>query len=535
MNTEFKDKDPIETVEFIKNIFKKKNIKITETALEERPGGIYSVHLAMPSIGLTTNGKGMSKDLCYASAYGEMIERYSDYLEYCGDLKSLESQMKKFNELSKYAIDNFSDIKKDIYGEFYLKFRKKENFNLNDFCSYLVGYYVNNRVNLNLTEFFDVRNNKNVKLPYMVLKSLTGTNGLSSGNSKEEALIEGISELLERYCENQIRYGFMTPPEIPDSYIEEKAPECLKIIKLLDEEYDIKSKVVDLSLGKGLPVVGIIYIYKDSPYYYFQTGAHPVFRIALERCLTEFYQCDITNKRVKVSYDVEKNLRTHKNFRSMENKVTPMSLKIFDLKKSYTFKDWDISEGFNNVKGLQHLFDIVLKIADTIYIGDISHTEQPAFYTYIPGISPVVGYYPCFDNLVSDLFLAKIPICCDTCSDLTQLDKDFILKHRDDLIASTVLDPAYVLASLFVEREDYLNAIKELGKVEKNDEDNSFLQATILDLELRALDKPEEERNIIISEFFTNSDDIIENELDAIWRKSNTFQSLVTVFHNEEN
>ncbi len=46
----------------------------------------------------------------------------------------------------------------------------------------------------------------------------------------------------------------------------------------------------DCSLGLGFPVIGTVVIFKDKNKYAFKFGSDPDMAIALERCLTEFFQ-----------------------------------------------------------------------------------------------------------------------------------------------------------------------------------------------------------------------------------------------------
>ena len=46
-----------------------------------------------------------------------------------------------------------------------------------------------------------------------------GSNGMSAGNTKEEALVEGISELIERYVQQEVILKNLRLPDFPTSYI----------------------------------------------------------------------------------------------------------------------------------------------------------------------------------------------------------------------------------------------------------------------------------------------------------------------------
>ena len=48
---------------------------------------------------------------------------------------TMTEQYNILKEVTEYTIDNFPDIKKDIYGEFYDRLSKKEPFSLQDFLA----------------------------------------------------------------------------------------------------------------------------------------------------------------------------------------------------------------------------------------------------------------------------------------------------------------------------------------------------------------------------------------------------------------
>ena len=73
-----KDKNPKETVKYIKQILKKINILTEETPIIVNPAGTYSLRLVAKGTQIGTNGKGTSRDLAKASAYAEFLERFQN-------------------------------------------------------------------------------------------------------------------------------------------------------------------------------------------------------------------------------------------------------------------------------------------------------------------------------------------------------------------------------------------------------------------------------------------------------------------------
>lgn len=81
----------------------------------------------------------------------------------------------------------------------------------------------------------------------------------------------------------------IVPPTIPRTYLA-KFSQIAGMISAIEAKGNFEVIVRDCSLGKGFPVVAVIYINKDNQSYFVKFGAHPVLEIAAERILTELLQ-----------------------------------------------------------------------------------------------------------------------------------------------------------------------------------------------------------------------------------------------------
>lgn len=77
----FKDSKPIETIQKVRSIFATHGI-IAQESWNYVGSDVFSVHLAVFNSTLTANGKGSTKELALASAYGELAERLSFLLPF---------------------------------------------------------------------------------------------------------------------------------------------------------------------------------------------------------------------------------------------------------------------------------------------------------------------------------------------------------------------------------------------------------------------------------------------------------------------
>ena len=79
--TKYKDNNPKQTIEQIKNILKSNNIFTKETEWFNQCNDYYSLRLEVcnpetyESLEIGVNGKGTNEDFARASAYAELLER----------------------------------------------------------------------------------------------------------------------------------------------------------------------------------------------------------------------------------------------------------------------------------------------------------------------------------------------------------------------------------------------------------------------------------------------------------------------------
>jgi YcaO-like protein with predicted kinase domain len=135
-----------------------------------------------------------------------------------------------------------------------------------------------------------------VRLPWPLIERVSGTNGLASGNTLEEATIQGICEVLERFAAvsaiiEQPELPTIDPDSLPDD------PAVAAFLRYCADR-GIDWQIKDFSLGLGLPCIGLMMTdprMKDAgnplktayAYQRFRVAASPRPREALIRCLTE--------------------------------------------------------------------------------------------------------------------------------------------------------------------------------------------------------------------------------------------------------
>jgi ribosomal protein S12 methylthiotransferase accessory factor len=115
-----------------------------------------------------------------------------------------------------------------------------------------------------------------------------GSTGLAAGNTIEEALTQGLSEICEHYVHYQMYYEERTFSYLDLDMIQ--LPQYISnfFISLKEKKYTYY--VYDFSYLYQIPVLGLLIVDPIKHVSYMNMAAAPNFIIALERCCTEIYQ-----------------------------------------------------------------------------------------------------------------------------------------------------------------------------------------------------------------------------------------------------
>jgi len=388
-----KDDTPENTVLKIKNILKKLNIKVKETIhynkyIQEKneltPIVIVRLDSIQPQIG-GTNGKGTCIENAKASAYAEFMERLQNFILFGGNWLNAMSNDRQNPD------DVFIDYKE---GKINKNFKQIINSNL--------IYKSKSIKNYTFLPFYSIKETNVCHLPYDIISFLQGSNGMSAGNTIEEAIVQGLSEICERYVLKEIYKNNIILDSIPkEEYINyDKINEMLNFYEVNGFKVFIK----DASLGGKLPVICTIFE-KDGiicPTF----GAHPSLPIAIERTLTEFAQG------INPSYDYKSVIQSiplpyyskekfnetpieiiayETPFRRLYFEENDVINSLFYSKKptyKYSKKAWiKQTDKLTNKKLLKFILSKINLIEDDIYIRDVSFLGFPSVYIYIPYLS----------------------------------------------------------------------------------------------------------------------------------------------------
>ncbi len=389
-NMRGKDASPERTVERIKYILQENGFESTYEQQPPQLGTCYCSRVTVNDFG--SNGKGFSSDFCQASGYAELMERMQNKVLSIGSRRDSD-YYRKMNRW--FPTDNLlgqvhpciQDIKDKLEESArqmgYLDPVKTVQDVITSWS--IEGTYV-------MRSFFSVKEKREVFLPVTFLQTFTGTNGMAAGNTLEEALVQGLSEILERYATMQILYGGLTPPEIPRAYIKDNYPEIYQLILKVEENPNYKVTILDASLGLGIPCVASVIHNMQTLTVGVKFGAYPDMEIAMERCFSESMQGwvleEFTKTGVITFAPANRSSWTNVlNIMKVSKGIYPATL--FGNESSWQFKPWKSCANMDNKQLLQDMIAIVEGFGKDIYIQDVSFMGFPSVYIYVPGMSEI--------------------------------------------------------------------------------------------------------------------------------------------------
>lgn len=381
-----KDKDPKETIIFFKACLKKVGIKLKEVNNKSFGSTCYSVTVGDPMFPLArADGKGISKDLALASAYGEFLERLQNgilYPESFYDSLKIKKNSLTYVSLGDIIINHpniFNSLSQD-------KFENTEKI-----------WNVNSRKKIRSEKFFNINTGNIHFLPIQLIKLTCGSNGMCAGNTPEEAVLQGMCEIIERHCAKKALIGdpysidYINHEDIDDDQILNTIKEFSK------RNYNVI--VLDLSDGGKYPVVGALITDKEFSKYKVSFGCAPILTTAISRCLTEISQgyndIDFNDSMITLNMhavplspkEIQGNI-----YSMIMNGTGYFSFLLLSGQQSILYKKAFVKKekmiSFSNKEYIEILSNqLQMSNHAEIYIKDSSYLGACSYYVYIPGLS----------------------------------------------------------------------------------------------------------------------------------------------------
>ena len=394
LDTNFKDDTPLHTVERIKGILKTCGIETVEKWNDSGVPSCYSLRVSVFGTAFAVNGKGVTKELALASGYGELMERLQ-----LGKIFHAEQQ--KNGDLYDHnaggaflSSAKLLERNRKWYSSYCEKVRLQTGAILTE--EELLAQFCDENGNTHATPFYCVNTGTTEHLPTSLLNVVYTTNGCAAGNTMEEALVQAMSEIVERHYSAKVLVEGLQVPNFPEDVLH-ACPIAYQIITFLRENgFDVTVK--DCSLGTKFPVVCVCLIDKKTGKYHTHFGAYPHFEIALQRTLTESFQGRNIQKVAK--FDKFIHAKKEKfdigNLLNQLVRGTSERTPEFFISTSASYQKTCGFSGKNNQELLKECIDFFVEQGYDILIRDYSCLGFPTYQVIIPGYSEAFTYR--FDN-----------------------------------------------------------------------------------------------------------------------------------------
>jgi len=358
---------PVETVRRFREKLKRINLDILKETVRIDNGRldipVYFSICGEDAVKIIGNkkqmGKGGTPEQSEASAVMELAERFSFFsfsknpANFITDeYRNIKSKALPFDTIRKSVHDTSEDITvaEAIFSELPLKW----------------------------TWAYNLTRKEEVMIPFDWFYAINEFNGPSAGNCVEEALLQGICEIIERHVSSLISRNRMNTPAISRSSITD--PLVLELISKYNKA-GVQLTITDFSLDTGIPSVGVL-AYDPSTFpekseIVWTAGTTPDPLKALSRALTETAQLggDFNTGSNYVASGLPK-------FKNLEEAAYVLKTEtVIDIKQMPNLSD-------DNMRiEIENCIATLNKKGMEIILINTTHPELgiPAFYTIIPG------------------------------------------------------------------------------------------------------------------------------------------------------
>ncbi|WP_084999815.1 30S ribosomal protein S12 methylthiotransferase accessory factor YcaO, partial [Cronobacter sakazakii] len=361
---------------------------------------VWSVHIRDKECALCfTNGKGATKKAALASALGEYFERLSTNYFFAdfwlGDTIANGPFVHYPNE-KWFPIPQSDELPEGILDARLRAFYDPENELT---ASMLVDLQSGNEERgICALPFTRQSDEQTVYIPMNIVGNLYVSNGMSAGNTRNEARVQGLSEVFERHIKNRIIAESISLPEIPQEVLA-RYPGVVEAINTLEAE-GFPIFAYDGSLGGKYPVICVVLFNPANGTCFASFGAHPDFGVALERTVTELLQgrglkdLDVFTPPTFDDEEVAEHANLETHFIDSSGLI---SWDMFKQDADYPFVDWSFAG--TTEEEFATLMAIFKAEDKEVYIADYEHLGVYACRIIVPGMSDI---YPAEDLLLAN-------------------------------------------------------------------------------------------------------------------------------------
>lgn len=428
---------PGNTVRRIKQGFERLGLQVGYSPFQVS-NNLYWGRIWINSIKLICEGKGVTRELCEASAFAELTERFSAGMFY----PVFEEQV-RFNVAALYGeettrflnfewmkgyvnahqdeLENPLCIEDLLINETHLSQADMEDIK----GSHMSRHWVDG---------FSVLKQKNVKVPVNFVNYIHGSNGMAAGNTLEEAIIQATCEIFERYAQIRIIRPEKEVPTIDVNSVENSfVHETIRFYK----KQNINVLIKDLSFDEMLPVIGVLYINNNLrsdllEHKLLIPGASFNLEEGLTRCFTEGVQGRSTLKRPRPVFDKPVVHRSNVDdyYMLMRCGVAMKDISFLEKGETRSYKDRKCNDLYDEINEIKQ---ICRRLDTDFIILDYTHPviNFPVVRIVIPGMSDFLPFLR-KDVLVSE---KTKPSSAQSGGEFIEVMKSFFADKNSDLFA----------------------------------------------------------------------------------------------------
>ena len=391
---------PLEqTIATLSGLLAELGMKIEIASWRNIVPNVWSLHLRDAHSQMCfTNGKGATKESALASALGEFLERlncnffYND--QYWGP-EMANADFVHYPEERWFQPGPNGELPEGILDEHCRAIYDPEGE--------LLGTHLYDTNSGNIERgicslpFARQSDGEQVYFPSNLIENLYLSNGMSAGNTLQEAQVQCLSEIFERAVKKEIIENEIALPDVPESVLA-KYPGIVEGIKALEEQ-GFPVLVKDASLGGQFPVMCVTLMNPKTGGVFASFGAHPSFHVALERSLTELLQgrsFEGLNDLPAPTFNSMAVTEPNNYVEHFIDSSGVVSWRFFSARSDYDFVEWDFSG--SNEEEAATLFQMLADMGKECYVAGFDYLGAPVCRILVPGYSEV---YP-VEDLVWD-------------------------------------------------------------------------------------------------------------------------------------
>jgi ribosomal protein S12 methylthiotransferase accessory factor len=303
-------------------------------------------------------GKGATPKQSEASAIMELAERFS-FFSFAKDADN-------------FFVERYDNLNGDAIPFHYI------TQSVHDASGDEIVRKIFSKIPMRWTRGYNLTLDKEVLVPFDWFYAINQFNGPSAGNCVEEAIIQGICEVVERHVSSLVSRRRIETPGIDPSSVSDPL-----VGQLMDRflKAGIELFINDLSLDTGIPSVGVVAYdpttFPERSEIVWTAGTTPNPQKALSRALTEVAQ--LAGDFNTASNYVASGLPKLKDLSEGDFIINPAkTIPIGELP--------DLSNDNFRIE-VENCVDALSRIGMDIILIDVTHPQLqiPAFYTIIPG------------------------------------------------------------------------------------------------------------------------------------------------------